>query len=222
LVGEGKKFKDVESLAKGKLEADRHIGEITKTLDELRAELAKQDYAKSLLEQMNKASETTAEQPSSSTPSPSNTENTTQRASDDIEALVEKVITEKERSRTVTQNLSVVNEEMEKQYGDKAGQILKAKSAELNMSLERLKEIAAESPTAFFQLVGFNNNNKKVTSMTTQSSVRSENFNSNSQERDFEYYQKLRKENRSLYYSPKIQNMMLQDRTRLGDKFYKS
>jgi len=222
LVGEGKKFKDIESLAKGKLEADRHIGEITKTLDELRAELAKQDYAKSLLEQMNKASETTAEQPSSSTPSPSNTENTTQRASDDIEALVEKVITEKERSRTVTQNLSVVNEEMEKQYGDKAGQILKAKSAELNMSLERLKEIAAESPTAFFQLVGVNNNNKKVTSMTTQSSVRSENFNSNSQERDFEYYQKLRKENRSLYYSPKIQNMMLQDRTRLGDKFYKS
>ena len=222
LVGEGKKFKDIESLAKGKLEADRHIGEITKTLDELRAELAKQDYAKSLLEQMNKASETTAEQPSSSIPSPSNTENTTQRASDDIEALVEKVITEKERSRTVTQNLSVVNEEMEKQYGDKAGQILKAKSAELNMSLERLKEIAAESPTAFFQLVGVNNNNKKVTSMTTQSSVRSENFNSNSQERDFEYYQKLRKENRSLYYSPKIQNMMLQDRTRLGDKFYKS
>jgi hypothetical protein len=221
LVGEGKKFKDIESLAKGKLEADRHIGEITKTLDELRAELAKQDYAKSLLEQMNKASETTAEQPSSSTPSPSNTENTTQRASDDIEALVEKVITEKERSRTVTQNLSVVNEEMEKQYGDKAGQILKAKSAELNMSLERLKEIAAESPTAFFQLVGVNNN-KKVTSMTTQSSVRSENFNSNSQERDFDYYQKLRKENRSLYYSPKIQNMMLQDRTRLGDKFYKS
>jgi hypothetical protein len=110
---------------------------------------------------------------------------------------------------------------MEKQYGDKAGQILKAKSAELNMSLERLKEIAAESPTAFFQLVGVNNN-KKVTSMTTQSSVRSENFNSNSQERDFDYYQKLRKENRSLYYSPKIQNMMLQDRTRLGDKFYKS
>ena len=49
LVGEGKKFKDYEALAKGKLEADRHIGEITKTLDELRAELAKQDYAKALL-----------------------------------------------------------------------------------------------------------------------------------------------------------------------------
>ena len=220
LVGEGKKFKDLEALAKGKLEADRHIGEITKTLDELRAELAKQDYAKSLLESMNKGSETRTEQPPPNNPSPSNTENTTQSASD-IESLVEKVITEKERNRTVSQNISVVGEEMERQFGDKAGQILKSKSQELGMSIDRLKEIAAESPTAFFQLIGVNAQ-KKATNTVTQSSVRSETFNSNSQDRDFDYYQKIRKENRSLYYSPKIQNMMLQDRERLGSRFYKS
>lgn len=221
LVGEGKKFKDVESLAKGKLEADRHIGEITKTLDELRAELAKQDYAKSLLEQMSKGSEAGAEQPSPVSTSPSNTENTTQSASD-IESLVEKVITEKERNRTVTQNLTIVNDEMEKQYGDKAGQILKTKSTELGMSLDRLKEIAAESPTAFFQLIGVSAQRKATTMTAPQSTIRSENFNPNSQDRDFEYYQKMRKENRSMYYSSKVQNMMLQDRERLGSKFYKS
>lgn len=221
LVGEGKKFKDLEALARGKVEADRHIGEITKTLDELRAELAKQDYAKSLLEQMSKGSETVAEQPTPNTPSSSNTENTTQSASD-IESLVEKVITEKERNRTVSQNLTIVGEEMEKQYGDKAGQILKAKSIELGVSVERLKEIAAESPTAFFQMVGVNAKAKPTAPVATQSSIRSEGFNSNSQDRDFDYYQKIRKENRSLYYSPKVQNMMIQDRQRLGDKFYKT
>ena len=221
LVGEGKKFKDLESLAKGKLEADKHIGEITKTLDELRAELAKQDYAKSLLEQMNKGSETGAEQPSPVTTSPSKTENTTQSASD-IESLVEKVITEKERNRTVAQNIAVVGEQLEKQFGDKAAQILKTKSGELNISIDKLKEIAAESPTAFFQLIGVNNNNKGSTPTVTTTSIRSENFNSNSQDRDFDYYQKMRKENRSLYYSQKVQNMMLQDRNRLGDRFYKS
>lgn len=221
LVGEGKKFKDLEALAKGKLEADRHIGEITKTLDELRAELAKQDYAKSLLEQMSKGSEAGAGQSPPVTTSPSNTENTTQSASD-IESLVEKVITEKERNRTVSQNIAVVGEEMEKQFGDKATQVLKSKSAELNISLDRLRELAAESPTAFFQLIGVNAQ-KKVTPVTSpQSTIRSENFNSNSQDRDFDYYQKLRKENRSLYYSPKVQNMMLQDRERLGSRFYKS
>jgi len=224
LVGDGKKFKDIEALAKGKLEADRHIGEITKTLDELRAELAKQDYAKNLLEQMSKGSETGAEQPTPVTTSSSNTENTTQSASD-FEALVEKVITAKEKSKTASQNISVVGEEMQKQYGDKTADVLKAKSLELNMSLDRLKEIAAESPTAFFQLIGVKKMGEKTstsTGVTTQSTIRSENFNSYSQDRTFEYYQKLRKENRSLYYSPKIQNTMLQDRERLGDRFYNS
>jgi hypothetical protein len=224
LVGDGKKFKDIEALAKGKLEADRHISEITKTLDELRADLAKQDYAKNLLEQISKGSETGAEQPTPVTTSSSNTENTTQSASD-FEALVEKVITAKEKSKTASQNISVVGEEMQKQYGDKTADVLKAKSLELNMSLDRLKEIAAESPTAFFQLIGVKKMGEKTstsTGVTTQSTIRSENFNSYSQDRTFEYYQKLRKENRSLYYSPKIQNTMLQDRERLGDRFYNS
>lgn len=221
LVGEGKKFKTVEDLAKGKLEADNHISNITKTLDELRAELAKQDYAKALLEQMSKGSDAGAEQPSPVTTSSSNTENTTQSASD-IESLVEKVITEKERNRTVTQNIAVVGETLEKQFGDKAADVLRNKSGELNISIERLREIAAESPTAFFQLIGVSGTPKPVASTAPQSSIRSENFNSNSQERDFDYYQKLRRENRSMYYSPKIQNMMLQDRNRLGDRFYKS
>lgn len=218
LVGEGKKFKDVESLAKGKLEADRHIGEITKTLDELRAELAKQDYAKNLLEQLNKAPETRQDTPPPNTSSSSDTENTTQNASD-IEALVEKVITEKEKNRTVSQNIALVGEEMEKKFGDKASQVLKAKSQELGVSLDRLKEIAAESPTAFFQLIGVSAS-RSTAPTAPQSSVRSENFNSNSQDRNFDYYQKIRKENRSLYYSPKIQNMMIQDRERLGSRFY--
>lgn len=220
LVGEGKKFKDVESLAKGKLEADRHIGEITRTLDELRAELAKQDYAKTLLEQMSKGSDAGAEQPTPNTTSPSNTENTTQSASD-IESLVERVITEKEKNRTLNQNLGVVSEEMEKKFGDKAGQVLKTRSQELGMSLDRLKEIAAESPTAFFQLIGVSAQ-KPSMAAAPQSSIRSEGFNPNSADRDFDYYQKLRKENRSLYYSPKVQNMIIQDRQRLGDRFYKS
>jgi hypothetical protein len=173
---------------------------------------------------MSKGSETGAEQPPPVTTSSSNTENTTQSASD-FEALVEKVITAKEKSKTASQNISVVGEEMQKQYGDKTADVLKAKSLELNMSLDRLKEIAAESPTAFFQLIGVKKMGEKTstsTGVTTQSTIRSENFNSYSQDRTFEYYQKLRKENRSLYYSPKIQNSMLQDRERLGDRFYNS
>ena len=40
-----------------------------------------------------------------------------------------------------------------------------------------------------------------------------------STERNFDYYQKLRRENRNLYYSAKMQQQMFEDKSRLGDKF---
>lgn len=222
MVGEGKKFKDIEALARGKFEADNHIREITTTLDELREELARQDYAKSLLEHLDKGSDAGKEsQPPLEKPSSSNTETTSQSASD-LKALVEKVLTEKEKDRLYSQNVQTVTEEMERHFGDKSGQILRGKSQELGMSVEKLKEIAASSPTAFLQLIGINQSKKPTQATLPSSSVRSETFNPNSQDRDFEYYQKLRKENRSMYYTPKIQNMMIQDRERLGSRFYKT
>ena len=41
-----------------------------------------------------------------------------------------------------------------------------------------------------------------------------------SSEKDFGYYQKLRRENSSLYYKPTTQRAMMADADRLGDKFY--
>jgi hypothetical protein len=40
-----------------------------------------------------------------------------------------------------------------------------------------------------------------------------------STERNFDYYQKLRRENRNLYYSAKTQQQMFEDKSRLGEKF---
>lgn len=222
LVGEGKKFKDLEALAKGKLEADRHIEEITKTLNDLREEVKKEEYSKKLLEELqNKGTGTgTGTSATGNNAGNSATGNTTQDASN-IEALVEQLMTKKERERTLEQNIAVANEAVLSQYGDKAAEVVKEKAATLGMSVERLKEIAAESPTAFLQLIGAKAN-VKVDSVTTPSSIRSETLSQTNSDRTFEYYQKMRKENKSLYYSPKVQRMLMDDRLRLGEKFYKS
>lgn len=219
LVGEGKKFKDVESLAKGKLEADRHISEITQTLAELREEVAKQDYAKDLLAKLqNKGTESgTVNSAMDDNTGNSDTGNTNQNAS--IEALVEQAITKKEQTRTLEQNIAIANEAVVAQFGDRASEVVKAKAVELGMSVERLKEMAAESPTAFLQLIGVNAT-KRTDSVTPKSSVRTETFSSTNTDRTFQYYQKMRKENKSLYYSPKIQRTLMEDRMRLGEKFY--
>ena len=221
LVGEGKKFRDVESLAKGKIEADRHIAEITQTLAEMREEIAKQDYAKTLLESLqSKGAESgTAKTEENSQTRNSATENTTQAREVDIEALVEQAMTKKEKARTFEQNIATANEAMVSQFGEKAGEVVKARSLELNMSVERLKEIAAESPTAFLQLIT-GSAKKNTDKVTMPGSVRQDSLASNTSDRTFDYYQKLRKDSKSQYYSPKVQRMLMEDRMRLGDKFY--
>ena len=220
LVGEGKKFQSVEALAKGKLEADRHIAEITQTMAELREEVAKQDYAKDLLAKLQSkgADSSTANFATDTNAGNSANGNTTQNASD-IETLVEQAILKKEQSRSVEHNIAVANEAIVAQYGEKAAEVVKVKAQELGISVERLKEIAAESPTAFLQLVG--GTMKKVdTGVLPKSSVRTEGLSTSTHDRTFQYYQNMRKENKNHYYSPKIQRTLMEDRLRLGDKFY--
>jgi len=219
LVGEGKKFKSVEDLAKGKLEADRHISEITQTLAELREEVAKQEYSKELLAKLqDKGADSTANSASVKNADTSDKGNTSLDAST-LETLVEQLMTKKEQTRTAEQNIAAANDAVLAQFGDKSGEMVKAKAAELGMTVERLKEIASESPTAFLQLIGVTQK-KSVDTKTPQSTVRTEALSSNTSDRTFQYYQNMRKENKSLYYSPKIQRTLMEDRLRLGDKFY--
>ena len=48
----GENWKDPEVLAKGKLEADNYISELESQLAQMREDMSKQDYAKSLLDQL--------------------------------------------------------------------------------------------------------------------------------------------------------------------------
>jgi hypothetical protein len=54
----------------------------------------------------------------------------------------------------------------------------------------------------------------------TQGSVRTDGVAmQSSSQRDWSYYQKLRRENRNEYYSPKVQQQLMEDKMRMGDKF---
>jgi type IV secretory pathway VirJ component len=218
----GDNWKDPEVLAKGKLEADRYIKELEDQLNQMREDLKKEDYAEKILQEIrNKAADTstanrtlpnnnTAGAAEEGTPKPSLSE-------EDLKSLVEKTLTEREQLSTVTQNLRVVDEELQKQYGTEAQKTVAKKAQELGMSMDRMKEIASESPTAFFALIG---EGKKNFNPMVNSSVRTEGVNlQSSTERDWSFYQKLRRENRDLYYTPKIQQQLMQDKSRLGDKF---
>ena len=218
----GENWKDPEVLAKGKLEADTYISELEGQLAQMREDMSKQDYAKSLLDQLqDKAADPTTAKtamPNNNNNGGTSDGNTNPNLSeDDLKSLVEQTLTAREQETTVKQNLAIVDQELEKSYGTEAKATIQKKAQELGISLERMQEIAAESPTAFFSLIG---EPKKSFNPMVQGSVRTEGVNMQaSTERDWSYYQKLRRENKNTYYTPKIQRQLMEDKVRLGDKF---
>lgn len=216
----GDNWKDPEVLAKGKLEADGYIKNLEDQIAQMREDMKKQDYQAQILEQLqNKAAETTTAQ----TATPNNngsteTQNTTASLSEnDLESLVEKTLVKREQDSVIKQNLSQVDQELVNSFGTEAEATVRKKAEELGMSLSRLRDIAAESPTAFFSLIG---QPQKTFSPMVQGTVRTEGVNMQaSNTRDWNYYQKLRRENPNQYYSPKVQQQLIQDRMNMGDKF---
>ena len=217
----GDNWKDPEVLAKGKIEADGYIQKLEEQLTNMREDLSKQDYAKDLLEQLqNKAADPINAKnamPNNDTGGTSEGNTNPNLSEEDLKSLVERTLTERDKDSVVKQNLNLVNEEMEKSYGTDASAKIQNKAKELGLTIERMQEIAAESPNAFFNLIG---EPKKDFKPMVEGSVRTEGVNMQaSNERDWSYYQTLRRDNRSLYYSPKIQRQLIEDKGRLGSKF---
>lgn len=220
----GENWKDPEVLAKGKLEADAYIKNLEDQLAQMREDLNKQDYASQLLQQLEgkKATAPTNDKTLASNNNNNGGTNTGDNTSlavseDSLKSLVEKTLTEREQQATANQNLATVDATLQETYGTEAASVVKKKSEELGIGLERMQQLASESPSAFFALIG---EQQKTFKPITQGSVRTEGLsNQSSSARDWSYYQKLRRENRNLYYSPKIQQQLMEDKIRMGDKF---
>lgn len=215
----GEKWSDPEVIAKGKYEADKYISDLERQLAEAREDISKQDYAKTLLEtlQGQKAGNTSTQNPEEKTSSAAE-QNTTEEASD-IESLVEEAIRKRETQQTVEQNLKQVDQTLQQAYGTEATKVVKEKADELGMSLDRLKEIASESPSAFMRLIGEQEKSKTPSAPSSTVNTQSNAFNSSS-EKTWNYYQEMRRKNPKQYYSPKVQRELMEDRSRLGDRFY--
>lgn len=215
----GESFKDIQTLAKSKLESDNYIKSLEDQLKELREELSKEAAAKKLLDQLqNKAPTTT--NGNTATPNISGTDPSETKpvvSEEFLKALVDKTLTEREQVNTAKQNAQLVVQQLAQKYGTEAKSVVEKKAQALGMSLSRLEELAQESPNAFFALIG---EPQTQTNPVVKGTINTQSVSMQVPvERDWNYYQKLRRENKSLYYSPKVQQQLFQDKMRLGDKF---
>jgi hypothetical protein len=210
----GEHWKDPQTLAKGYIHAQKRI----KELEALEEDARKNDYAKQLLEELKqqKASAIPSEAAPVQNQGNQAQENTTPNPAD-IESLITKALSDREKQNTVAQNIALADQKLTEAYGTEAAKVLNQRAQELGMSLDRLKELAGESPTAFLRLVG--EANPKETNRGFNATVNTSTGFERNAERNSAYYMKLRRENKSKFYDPKTQNQMLADMARLGSNF---
>lgn len=227
LVGEGKKFKDQEALAKGKFEADKTIEARDRELAELREELTKRLSNEDLLKQFESHQQRNTNTMDNVKPE---ADNITPSAKADTplkdEDLIERIrnVTKEDREREQMQaNLEVVKDALLKAFGtpEKAAEAVRQKASELGVSVDFLQSAAAKSPKAFFVQLGLESQAQNALAPRSDVNVQSLNYsNPGIKEGTYEWYRQIQKTNPGVYFSPKIQNQLMKDALRLGDAFY--
>lgn len=221
LVGEGKKFKTNEDLAKSKYHADQTIEVFKRQMDELRADymkLREENVAKAKLEEL--IDQMSAKQSNNSDNTQAK-ELPPQLDLTKIENLVSsKIESEKIKDREQA-NFNVVKNKLTEQFGTNYAQTIKQRSAELGLSDEDVNALAKKSPAAFLKTFGLDQQQEQESFRSPpRSSQRNDNFApKGNNKRTWSYYQEIYKANPQAYYDRKISAQMAKDAVELGEAF---
>jgi hypothetical protein len=222
LVGEGKKFKDNEALAKGKAYADQTLELMKTRMDELRNDylaLKEEAQAKASLQELIDQMEQQKKTPLTNTLV---NEEVKTPAFDPkkIEDLVSEKIQLAERNKSETQNLNSVMGKLKEKYGDNYANYLKQQSEQLGLDEATVNELARKSPNAFIRTFGLDEVKQENFQAPPRNARRTDSFApQGSEKRTWSYYQNLKKTNPMLYHDPKITNQMAKDLETLGEAF---
>lgn len=219
LVGENKKFKDHEALAKGKYHSDQLI-ELQKKQNE-----AKDEYIKQLREDnMKKASmeDLIAQlRDTSSNTEPLVKDEKPTITETDIEKMIEAKMLRSKAAEKQATNLDTVYNKLKETWGDNYPSILNKQISDLGLTTEDARLLAERSPQAFFRTLGLDREAPRETFQSPmQSRERRDNFApTGSKKRTWQYYQDMYKKNPQLYTDRKIAVQMQQDAIELGEAF---
>ncbi len=208
----GDHWEDPAVLAKGYMHQVTHIEQLERSMNELREDLNKRNTQEEILAALKEAQ---AKPAGGDKPPVENTsageQNSTAPTAEEIKSLISETLTAKETERTVQGNLKEADRLLTEKFGTEVTTHVESKASELGMSKESLMKIASESPSAFMSLMGEAKRAESNSTPGNQVNTQHDSFSSNSNERSWEWYQKVRRENSQLYYSPKFQRQMEAD-----------
>lgn len=212
LVGEGKKFKDNEALARSKEESDRFIARLQAELEEAREATRKSLTLEEVQTKILEAVKTPVAPPQPPETPPAKT------GEDSIENIVSSLLEKKESERLAKTNREKVTEALRQKFGNDVQLHLNQKAKELNLPLDYLAKVANDSPAAFFRLIGLENTAPTPTAPAPRSSVSSP-APAQSGVRNKAYYDKLKATDPVKYFSQEVRMQQYKDMTALGDNY---
>lgn len=206
LVGEGKKFKDQEALAKAKAEADAFIERLKSEQDQLRQELSTRVSVEDQLKKLNESRQipnNTENAPSANTPP-------TDSQRPDVAAQVREALQQELRNQTSRTNVNAVSVRMTELLGDKVGDFVSSKATELGVSVKDLEAMASRSPEAFYRMVGVEGTQRPGTTAPPKADLNPLGalHQGGVREGSYEFYENIRRTNPTLYFTPKIQTAL--------------
>jgi hypothetical protein len=222
LVGEGKKFKSPEDLAKGKAYSDAHIALLEKRFDELRADYLKQreelTAGAKLQELLDKLETTQASRIETHEP---NDNAKPELDLTQVESLVSSKIQQHEQTRREEENSIKVMAKLKERLGNNYKDILKSQSDALGLSEEDVNLMAKKNPNLFFKTFDLD---KVTTSDGFQAPPRSDKKSEFApkvgEKRTWSYYLKLKEKDPRAWLDTKIAIQMEKDAQALGKDFY--
>lgn len=216
LVGEDKKFKTVEDLARAKIESDNFIEQLKREQAELRAELTARpavDRSQEILDRL----EALRKEPVTEQPANQQLERT------EVNGLsindVERVLEERERKARAQANINSVKAKLQETYGDKYGQALKLIAEKNGLTAQSLDQLAAQSPQLVLNLMGQVKVDTGFTPPSSSTTLGKEFAPTAGGARTKSYYNKLKAEDRTKYFSREVQTQMYKDAMALAEAF---
>lgn len=219
LVGEGKKFKDLEALARGKYESDNEfVPQLLKEKRDLEAELQTRMSLEEFLTRNEAPVSTPPVTPAAGTPPVSVNAQTI--SPDDIQKLINETLTKEQTKALQANNISQTQKELQKLWGSEYLSKLQRKSSELGLDEKAVNSLAANNPKAFMAMMGAPsapsfNPNASLPPVTN----RSVNETSNGK-RNAAYYNNLKKNNPKEYFSAKVVAQRHKDALELREAFF--
>lgn len=233
LVGDGKKFKSVEDLARGKAEADAFIQSLLREKQELREDLNKAKTVEDLLASLKGERDTTMTNHSNNSPNHGNASSgaiggtgTDSLDLESIKQMVKQDLAKEQDAQRRRNNYENVVSTLTQAHGSQAGAYLANKAKELGVTTEYLRDLAEDKPQVLYSLLG----SQQAASAPARRDVFTPPANQvntplgtskpTGEHKTLSYYQALKAKDIKTYNSPKTMVQMHKDALALGDRFF--